>query len=128
MTIEHLAKRSDIIDVSDLMNRCLGNMDFAARVLQLLAERGEEDLTVLEAAASSHDYEQLYHVSHRLKGAFANASASSMSGLANALCTAAESCDEAVALEKAQELRTHWNEFTSVLQGSSQERVAVQGA
>lgn len=123
MTIEHLADRSDIVDVSDLMNRCLGNVDFATRVLQLLAERGEEDLSLLEQAVSTHDFQQLYHVSHRLKGAFANASASSMSGLANALCTAAESCDEEATLEKTQELRSHWDEFTSVLQG----RVEAQG-
>lgn len=115
MTIQSLSRYSDVLDVDDLMNRCLGNIDFACRVLQLLSERCESDLNGLERAAADSDFDQLYLISHRLKGALANASATGMSRLADEVCAASKSCNESDSLSKTQALRGQWDEFVSML-------------
>lgn len=115
MAIQSLHRYSDVLDVDDLMNRCLGNLDFACRVLQLLSERCESDLHGLERAAADSDFDQIYHISHRLKGALANASATGMSRLADEVCVASQSRNEDDSLSKTQALRGQWNEFVNLL-------------
>ena len=126
MLLDQLTKRSDILDVDDLKNRCLGNMTFVQQVLQLLADRAEADIVQLEQVAAQDDYEGSYHVAHRLKGAFANASAVRMSELAEELCTAARSQNQGHLREKVKALRAHWNEFVELTTGESPESFAPE--
>ncbi|QDU57942.1 Hpt domain-containing protein [Aeoliella mucimassa] len=132
MLIDQLSQRSDILNLDDLKNRCLGNVAFVEQVLELLAERGEADIALLEESLNKSDYEKLYHVAHRLKGAFANASAKRMSSTAEELCDASRSQEERCLREKVESLRNQWNEFTNLIDrnsGDSQHGAfAVEGA
>lgn len=119
-----LHKYADVLDVDDLMNRCLGNVGFACRVLQILHAGCETDIDVLEKAAAESDFDRLYHVSHRLKGAFANASARQLSQLADDVCIASQSRDQDTSLRRTNELRDRWNDFSTKLREVVGEPVA----
>ena len=115
MSTSSLERYSDVLDVDDLMNRCMGNIDFACRVLQILSERCAADIDGLEQAAASSNFDQIYHISHRLKGAFANASAKHMSQLADEVCAASQSRNGYESLEKTQALREEWESFVTMV-------------
>ncbi len=66
---------NDVLDAEDLLARCLGNMEFACKILDKFCERCDEDLTAIEKAVGDHDSESVARIAHRLKGASANASA-----------------------------------------------------
>jgi len=93
----------------------MGNIDFACRVLQILSERCDSDMEGLEQAAAQSDFDQVYHISHRLKGAFANASAKNMSRLADEVCSASRDKNESDSLEKTCKLRDEWDEFMAMV-------------
>ncbi|WP_425400648.1 Hpt domain-containing protein [Aeoliella sp.] len=115
MKTESLDRYSKVLDVQDLMSRCMGNIEFACRVLQILSERCDSDIDGLEQAAAQQDFDQIYHISHRLKGAFANASATNMSRLADEVCTASRAKNESDSLEKTCKLRDEWDEFIAMV-------------
>lgn len=119
MKTETLDRYSKVLDIQDLMSRCMGNIDFACRVLQILSERCESDMDGLEQAAAQQDFDQVYHISHRLKGAFANASAKNMSRLADEVCAASQAKNECDSLEKTCKLRDEWDEFKAMVQGDA---------
>lgn len=124
MTIHSLHQYSDVLDVDDLMSRCLGNLGFACRVLQILHKGCQTDIEVLEKAAAESDFDRLYHVSHRLKGAFANASARQLSQLADDVCIASQSRDQNTSLRRTNELRDRWIDFTTKMRDVVEEPVA----
>lgn len=115
MSTSSLERYSEVLDVDDLMNRCMGNIDFACRVLQILSERCSADIEGLEQAAASSDFDRVYHISHRLKGAFANASAKNMSQLADKVCVASQAHNSYESLENTQALRDEWESFVSMV-------------
>lgn len=112
-----------MLDVDDLMQRCMGNLDFACKVLSIMSERCEEDIRALEQAVAEHDYDRVSRVSHRLKGAFANASAVEMSRLAGELCAASQSGSNEESADKAHALRSRWNNFQALTREG--ERIAA---
>lgn len=124
MNIHSLHQYADILDVDDLMNRCLGNVGFACRVLQILHAGCQTDIEVLEKAAAESDFERLYHVSHRLKGAFANASARQLSQLADDVCIASQSRDQHTSLRRTNELCDRWKAFSTKMRDVIEESVA----
>ena len=71
------ATRPDVavIDFSDLVARCMGNLAFAEKILAKFEQRLEEDLVLLEKEVNQHDSTGIASVAHRLKGASANVSA-----------------------------------------------------
>ncbi len=71
-----------VLDVDDLMGRCLGNLEFAERILAMFQTRFDEDLHELERMLAADDAESVAYLSHRLKGAAANAAAPSLKTLA----------------------------------------------
>ena len=75
MNVDMKGQMKDVLDVDDLLGRCLGNIEFAQRILGKFQERCDEDLAALEQAVCDGDGESIAHLAHRLKGASANASA-----------------------------------------------------
>ena len=63
------------IDLDQLLVRCMGNLDFAERILQIFQERFDADLDELDRLLASGDAAGLTGLAHRLKGASANAAA-----------------------------------------------------
>ena len=64
-----------VVDVRGLLERCLGNLDLAERVLARFEERFDEDLSQLEEAVRAENAEAVARIAHRLKGASANTGA-----------------------------------------------------
>jgi HPt (histidine-containing phosphotransfer) domain-containing protein len=59
----------------ELLSRCLGNIEFAERLLTKFESRFDVDLEELEKAIDAEDVEAVASIAHRLKGASATAAA-----------------------------------------------------
>ncbi len=64
-----------IINVDDLLARCLGNVDIAERILTKFQDRIGLDLEELERGVNQQNAGAIAQVAHRIKGASANVSA-----------------------------------------------------
>lgn len=115
MSTDALEKYSVAIDTDDLMSRCFGNIDFVSRILNLLKQRCDAEIAELEQAAEELDVERVYSISHRLKGALANASAGELSSLADKICSSLTSQNIGVTREMITQLRDGWNELSSLI-------------
>lgn len=63
------------IDAQELIDRCMGNIDLAERVLAKLQSRFNDDLKELEDAIRTNNVKQVATIAHRLKGAASNVAA-----------------------------------------------------
>ena len=102
-----------ILDVDDLLARCLGNTDFAIRVLEKFQERCDQDLAELERAMVAEDTKMVGTLAHRLKGASANVSATGMHSLASKIEQAVHQGTPEEILADLNNLREEWQLFTS---------------
>jgi two-component system sensor histidine kinase/response regulator len=62
-------------DADELLARCMGNLEFAERILAIFQKRFDEDLLALERSLAMEDAPAVTQIAHRLKGASANAAA-----------------------------------------------------
>ncbi len=62
-------------DRQQLLDRCLGNLAFAERLLASFERRFVEDVANIEQSLATRDTAELVRVAHQLKGASANMSA-----------------------------------------------------
>jgi HPt (histidine-containing phosphotransfer) domain-containing protein len=62
-------------DSQELLDRCMGNIDLAERVLAKLQSRFEKETLELEQALQTKDCNLIAGIAHRLKGAAANVAA-----------------------------------------------------
>lgn len=62
-------------DGQELLTRCMGNRQFAERVLDKFLTRLEADVSELEQAIAEEDLTAVARVAHRIKGASANVAA-----------------------------------------------------
>lgn len=116
MSTKTLDKFSEVLDTEDLMARCMGSVDFACRVLTILSERCEQDIEKLEQAVAAADHDTVYQIGHRLKGAFANASAVELSQLADDVCDASQAGRDEESHDKTKTLRSKWGAFVELVQ------------
>jgi HPt (histidine-containing phosphotransfer) domain-containing protein len=66
---------SSVINIDELLSRCMGNAGFAERVLVKFRNRFEVDLAELGLAVELSDAEAIARAAHRIKGAAANVAA-----------------------------------------------------
>ena len=66
---------SVLLDTDELLARCMGNIEFAERLLTKFQGRLDEDIAELEAAMQAEDLDVVARVAHRIKGASANVAA-----------------------------------------------------
>ena len=119
MTTTQFDALAKVINVDDLMGRCMGNLDFVERILTIFQSRCEEDLAALEDAIRAVDLPRVQQIAHRLKGACANAGANSLSARASELWTAANKEFTDVLAARCAQFRQEWNECTSILSGDA---------
>ena len=62
-------------EFDELLDRCMGNLEFAERVLTKFQDRFGDQLEELESALAQEDAEQVALVAHRLKGESASVAA-----------------------------------------------------
>jgi len=106
---------ASVLDVDDLVARCLGNLEFVDRVLAMFHQRCDEDLAELERAADAGDTETVVRLAHRLKGACANASAVTLRARAEEVERAARQGLLDDARERLGNLHDEWNRFVSAV-------------
>lgn len=72
----------DAIQLDQLVNRCLGNINFAQRVMTKFTGRLEDDIEELKDAMRGDSLPDVARLAHRLKGASANVAAEGLRKLA----------------------------------------------
>jgi len=105
------ADAAPAVDFIALLGRCLGNFKMVERVLAMFRETGWSDLNQLEDAVKAGDFQAVAEVSHRLKGAASNVSAS---GLQAVLARTEKAGLDQNAVELASDLislREEWQSF-----------------
>ena len=63
---------SPTLNTQELIARCMGNLEFAERLLDKFQGRLDADIVELEAAIDAEDADAIARVAHRIKGASAN--------------------------------------------------------
>ncbi len=106
-------KSAQPLDVEDLLARCLGNTEFAQRVVAKFQERCGQDLAELDQAAAAGDTAKVGNLAHRLKGASANVSATGMKMLAAKMEQAVQQDSLEEILADLEDLKVEWNRFTA---------------
>lgn len=112
-SLDHL---EGFIHVDDLVKRCMGNLDFATRILGMLNDRCEVDLAELEQAIQDYDPQRVAKVAHRLKGALANSGAYNLCQRAAAICENAPASTQEELAQQVTQLRTEWDDLASLLE------------
>ena len=113
-----------VIDRNELMTRCLNNLEFAERMLNLFESRCGEDLAELERAFEQGDIEKARRISHRFAGASANAAAARLHGRATELRNDLREGSLDAARPRLQELRQEWQRFAEAMSSPSLVRQA----
>jgi HPt (histidine-containing phosphotransfer) domain-containing protein len=115
MNAEQMEQVASPVDFDDLVDRCLGNLEFVERLLTKFHQRFGEQLEELEIASAEQDAERVALVAHRLRGESASIAAPGLSeraaeierlGRANRVADVAGSLDA---------LRAEWAAFTEFL-------------
>jgi HPt (histidine-containing phosphotransfer) domain-containing protein len=99
------------LDLDDLLARCLGNIEFAARILAMFQTRFGEDLEALERHLVEGDADSVLRLAHRLKGSSANASAPGLQVLTAEIEQLARDRDLGSVHGRLPDLRQEWCRF-----------------
>lgn len=81
--------RQEWIDLQQLVDRCLGNLELADRLIARFRERVAETALSLRQARDHEDIEAIGRLAHRLMGESANLGSATLSRLAGELESAA---------------------------------------
>jgi HPt (histidine-containing phosphotransfer) domain-containing protein len=102
---------ADILDYDALIERCIGNIELAGRLLEKLQTCLPREIEDLEKALAMQDADQLARIAHRLRGTTANISA-------QGLCRAAEEIERRGKMgcltdipASMESLRREWERF-----------------
>ncbi len=98
-------------DADELLARCMGNLEFAERILAIFQQRFDEDLQALEQSLAVENAGEVTRIAHRLKGASANAAAPVLQARAAQIEQLA--CENRLSevRECVAELREEWHWF-----------------
>ena len=83
-----LQQEPAVLELWELLNRCLGKPELAAKVLARFDKQLAEDVQRIDTALAEGQIELAREVAHRLKGAAANVAAHALREQAHALETA----------------------------------------
>lgn len=98
------------IDLDLLLERCVGDRTFAAKILRRYQERTSIDLAELRQAIESGDLSKAIRLSHAMRGSSANVSATKASEIAGELEVAARDANLAIATETLTQLELQLNQ------------------
>lgn len=84
---------NDVLNLNELVDRCLGNLDFAQRLLKKFEGLLDSDVESITHAAGAKDLEHVAQIAHRIKGASANVAAPALLKVATEIESAAKDAD-----------------------------------
>ena len=111
-------------DYRALVARCMGNLEFAERILAKFQRAFEHDLAELEEAFRAGDEAEMTRVAHRMKGASANASAGRLEQAAAEIERLGRSgrCPEVP--PRLEDLRREWSRYLDCVRSPASEAAA----
>ncbi len=101
------------LDFDQLVNRCMGRVDLAQKILARFLEQAELDVTALVNAVGGRAYHDASKLAHRLKGSAKTVSAGSIAQITEQIESVAQDESETELLSLITELRTSFQEFRS---------------
>ncbi len=107
----------DVLNVDELLARCMGNAGIAERILTKFQERFSIDLGELENGLSNQDAEAVTLVAHRIKGASANVSAPYLFELASQIEQLGRARRISEISPGVEQLRHEWTRFRQGISG-----------
>jgi HPt (histidine-containing phosphotransfer) domain-containing protein len=99
------------LDLQELLDRCLGNLEFAQRVLAKFEARFGDDLRQLERDQEAEAAEAIARVAHRLKGSAANVAAKDLERISARIEELGRLGRLSEIPERLEELRGEWSHF-----------------
>jgi HPt (histidine-containing phosphotransfer) domain-containing protein len=103
--------RSEVLNYQELVERCLGNLGLAERLLAKFQDRFEADLEELEKVVLSGRGSQIAQVAHRMKGAAASMSASRLKELSARIEELGRADHGEDAMACLEHLRREWKRY-----------------
>lgn len=94
LSTEGATSERDFINTKELLDRCIGKVDFAKRLLNLFATESEKQAMQLQSQFESSNLTAVARTAHTLKGSAANISAAGLSQTAARLEQAAKGGEE----------------------------------
>ncbi|HEV3259676.1 MAG TPA: response regulator [Gemmataceae bacterium] len=104
-----------VLDFNTLLQRCMGNREFAGKIIAKFQGRVGAELDQIEGSVASGNAHQAKLLAHRLKSAAANVSALALEAAAARLEAAAAANDLDAANGCLAELRSEWLRFQECL-------------
>jgi HPt (histidine-containing phosphotransfer) domain-containing protein len=112
MSTEQATEQVDAFEFDELVERCMGNLEFVERVLAKFQQRFGENLEELEKALEAYDPEGIVQVAHRLKGESANVAAGGLRDHAAEIERLGREGRVSDIPPCLAQLRTEWSHFT----------------
>ena len=109
--MEQEGRTSSAFELEELVERCMGNLEFVERVLTKFQQRFGEQLEELEQAVAQRDAERLVLVAHRLKGESASVAAAALRDRAGEIERLGRAGQVSNVPPCLQRLRAEWAEF-----------------
>lgn len=104
MLIVESSSDIELLDYEWLIERCLGNVTLAQRLVSRYAESGQQDCDRLRAAQQAGDLRTVRSVAHRLKGSSAAIGSRRMAQLADIIEQQSDTLDAEDLLSKVLEI------------------------
>ena len=112
MSLTSIASTHEVLNIEELLTRCMGNINFATRVLAKFQDRFEVDLLALDKAIVAHDADAVASIAHRIKGASANVAAPQLHECSAELEQWGRAGSLADISTGVERLRQEWSRFT----------------
>ncbi|MCA9069442.1 MAG: Hpt domain-containing protein [Planctomycetaceae bacterium] len=114
------AEPARVVDHEELLKRCMGNQQFAKKILLAFQNQLTGDLNELNQAIHSQDYERITAIAHRIKGSSSNVSAGRLNQVAASLEEFSKDRTSQI-----EEIRSYWdqikNEHNSLVEITTEE-------
>lgn len=123
MEITSLDPEQTVFNHDELVARCMGNLDFAERILMKFHDRCNQDVDELEREFRQRNIDAVTRLAHRIKGAAANVSAPRLRTCAADIESLGRKQQIPEIEGRLEQLRNEWSRFVDSVEtlGSSQE-------
>lgn len=115
---------SPIFDYLELVQRCCGDVELAARVTKRFQHRSESDISELEDAVGQNQADTIVVLAHRLKGTAGNLAAHRLRECAEQLEATGRRGDLSEAAKLVSELRIETGRFNDAVSATFAEMIA----
>jgi HPt (histidine-containing phosphotransfer) domain-containing protein len=113
---EHLDRESAVWNPEQLVDRCLGNLDFLERVLDTFCTDFTRQLCELDHWVQQFDSPRVASIAHKMKGAAANIAAERLADCSATIEQLARQQRSDEIPVRLRGLKEEWERFTSSIQ------------